>query len=366
MKRKLATLVFFLSLLSLAAADLHLVTEDFKISQTLEGGYFLWVRKKADIGSILLTESSADPAKRAHSYTLRNPDYNSLTGDERRILDGEFLESKDLYFLMDSTPEPHPELGEAFRIFIPYVVTYGYAWSRMGEIQVLDGTFLNIRTFERPYADYRGEYTDNPFKLQVRQRLLAEPEGRFMEETVDSFGSIAARGGGKALRSSGEEDLIEKIGDFIDGVDGKSLDLVLCLDTTKSMYNDMPALKERIVPLIAEHTGRFEGFRVGLLYYRDYMEAYLVKSFPFEDSLEAIQSHIDRVRVLGGRDIPEAVFEALYSGIHSYDWQAEERLIVLIGDAPPHPRPRGKVTAEMVYHDAEELGIEINTIILPQ
>ena len=340
MKRKLATLVFFLSLLSLAAADLHLVTEDFKISQTLEGGYFLWVRKKADIGSILLTESSADPAKRAHSYTLRNPDYNSLTGDERRILDGEFLESKDLYFLMDSTPEPHPELGEAFRIFIPYVVTYGYAWSRMGEIQVLDGTFLNIRTFERPYADYRGEYTDNPFKLQVRQMLLAEPEGRFMEETVDSFGSIAARGGGKALRSSGEEDLIEKIGDFIDGVDGKSLDLVLCLDTTKSMYNDMPALKERIVPLIAEHTGRFEGFRVGLLYYR--------------------------VRVLGGRDIPEAVFEALYSGIHSYDWQAEERLIVLIGDAPPHPRPRGKVTAEMVYHDAEELGIEINTIILPQ
>ncbi len=92
----------------------------------------------------------------------------------------------------------------------------------------------------------------------------------------------------------------------------------------------------------------------------------MVKSFPFEDSLEAIQDHIDRVRVLGGRDIPEAVFEALYSGIHSYDWQAEERLIILIGDAPPHPRPRGAVTAELVYHDAKELNIEINTIILPQ
>ena len=68
----------------------------------------------------------------------------------------------------------------------------------------------------------------------------------------------------------------------------------------------------------------------------------------------------------GGRDIPEAVNEALYEGIHEFDWSADSREIILIGDAPPHPRPRGKVTSQMVSDDAEAIGISINSIILPQ
>ena len=346
--------------------DLGMDSKDFRIEQSIEGGYHLWIRKKPDVNSVLLTESTADPARRAHSYTLRNPEYNRLNGDERRILDGKVLEGSGLYFLMDSTPEDHKELGKAFHIFIPYIVEYGYAWSRKGEIQILDGTFLNIRSFSKPYADYGGAYTDNPFMLRIKQLVIKEPEGEFMEEAVESFSGIAEKGGGKALRSSGKEDLIQRIGEIIDKTRGSSLDLVLALDTTRSMHDDMPALKKQIVPLIAEHTSRFSRSRVGLLYYRDYMEEYLVKPFPFQHDLDAIQSNIDAVRVLGGRDIPEAVFEALYSGIHSYDWQADSRLIILIGDAPPHPRPRGKITPEIVYQDAQARGIEINTIILPQ
>ena len=349
--------------------DLEVQLGDIRIEQSLEGGYHLWIRKKPDIKSVLLTESSADPDRRAHSYTLRNPDFHPVNGDERRILDGKFIESRELFFLMDSTPERASEPGEALHIFIPYLVVYGYVWSRSGEIQVIDGTFLNIRSFARPFADYEGTYLDNPFRLTVTQLPVADParpEGEFMEDAVESFSRIAEIGGGKALKSAGKEDLIERIGEIIDDTRGKSLDLVLALDTTRSMENDMPALKGKIVPLIAEHTSRFNKFRVGLLFFRDYFEQYLAKPLPFEHDLGTIQRYIDRVRVLGGRDIPEAVFEALYSGIHSYDWQADSRLIILIGDAPPHPRPRGKITEEMVYRDAKERGIEINTIILPQ
>ena len=47
------------------------------------------------------------------------------------MLNGEFLDpEKKLYSLIDSTPEPHDVLGSAFRIFIPYIVKYGYDWSR--------------------------------------------------------------------------------------------------------------------------------------------------------------------------------------------------------------------------------------------
>lgn len=349
--------------------DLKLAGSDLRIKQSLQGGYHLWIRKRGDINSVLLAESTADPDKKEDSYTLRNPMYHPVNGDEKRILDGKMMDPGKLFFLLDSTPEIHEELGKAFHIFIPYVVIYGYSWSREGEIQVLDGAFLNIRAFAKNYADYSAPYKDNPYVLRVTQlpaEIVEEADTTFMEAAVASFSGIAEEGGGKALRSAGGEDLIKKIDQVLGEAKGSSLDLVLALDTTRSMKNDMPHLRKQIVPLISKHSSRFSHYRLGLLFYRDYFEEYLVKPFPFVTSLEDIQKSIDRVRVAGGRDIPEAVFEALYSSIHYYNWQAESRLIILIGDAPPHPRPRGKITPEMVYKAAEAAGITINTIILPQ
>ena len=40
--------------------------------------------------------------------------------------------------------------------------------------------------------------------------------------------------------------------------------------------------------------------------------------------------------------------------------------MILIGDAPPHPRPRGKITKEMADQAAVERGLKLHAIILPQ
>jgi hypothetical protein len=120
-----------------------------------------------------------------------------------------------------------------------------------------------------------------------------------------------------------------------------------------------------VVPILREHTARFASSRIGLLLYRDYNDDYLVKPTPWVSDMAEVQRRIDAVQVGGGRDIPEAVYEALYASIHSYEWSAPARLVILIGDAPPHPLPRGKITREMVYRDAEADGIRIDTIILP-
>ncbi len=357
-----------------AAADsselpaLEVSVDMIRIEQDASGGYQLWIKKTPGIGSVLITESTADPSGKAAAYALRDTKKNSVNGGEKRLLDGKPLDpSQELYSLIDSTPEAHPELGQAFHIFIPYVVVYGYPWARQGEIQVLDGTFLNIRSFQKPYADYAGPYRDNPFKLQVVQKPLeGPPESNYMAETVDAYTDIAKKGGGETMFSTGEEDLPTKIAAALDSVKGDELDLVLALDTTDSMTNDMPHLRESLVPLIREHTSRFKVFRVGLLLYRDYLEEYLNKPLPFTADLNELQKLIDSVRVLGGRDIPEAIYEALYTSVLSYEWKSAARLIILVGDAPPHPRPRGKVTADMVFEAAKEKNVEITTIILPQ
>lgn len=352
----------------LSAQDLALGPDDLRIEQSIEGGYLLRVRRKPGVGSVMLVESTEDPDRRTASYSLRDPVHRPTNGDERRLLDGEFLEPDGRgYFIVDSTPEPDPELGEAFRLFIPYLVTYGYPWSRSGEVMVLDGTYLNVRAFAKPYCDYTGPFVDNPFTVKVTQRPLpGPPEGNFMPEAVDAFRSISEKGNGGALYSSGEADILEKLDRVLDSVRGKTVELVLAIDTTESMANDLAALKAMLPPLVSKHAARCESFRLGFVYYRDYFEEYLTRIVQFKDGADAVGQELQRIRVNGGRDIPEAVFEALYAGVTGFEWQADERLVVLIGDAPPHPKPRGSVTEAMVYREAEARGVKLHTIILPQ
>ncbi|MFP4383857.1 MAG: hypothetical protein ACLFST_02840 [Spirochaetia bacterium] len=369
-KKFLIPAVFCVFTVSLFSLDLSLASEDIVIKQSLEGGYYLHIRKKPDIDSVIITESTEDPEHRAATYSWRNPVFHPENGNEKRMLDGEFLPAdRQIYSLIDSTPEKSPYFDEAFKIFIPYVVIYGYSWSRNGEILVVDGTYFSIRTFAKPYGNYEAGYQDNPFILRVTQK--SEPEekealGNYMDDTVRDFSEIALEGRGDTKFSKGEADVLDKIAEIIEKAPGKTLDLVLALDTTQSMENDIPYLQRELLPLLRERTGRFERFRFGMVMYRDYLEEYLTRVIGFQNSLDSVQSMLDGLTVFGGRDIPEAVYEALYTGIIRFPWQSDSRLIILIGDAPPHPRPRGSITKEMVYSEALKQNVTINTIILPQ
>jgi len=314
---------------------------------------------QAATASVLLTESSADPQQRLHSYALRTTRSNAINSTETRLLDGVALPA-GLNSIVDSTPERHVDLNEAFHLFIPYEVEYGYAWTRRGSIAVGDGTYLNIRTFTRAHADYRGGYRDNPFLLRVVQRAVSAPS----DEAAAAFADIARNNHGHALVSTGEGDLLVQLDALLSGFDGTNLDLVLALDTTKSMENDMPFLRRDLVGLVKEHVARFDSVRIGVLLYRDYGEAYLTRAGPFALGTAALQAALDQVTVGGGRDLPEAVYEALDAGVAAYDWQADARHLVLIGDAPPHQRARGTVTRESVFAAAKAVDLCVHTIIV--
>lgn len=366
MRRWFTVSLLLIGLTAVSAQDLTITTDDLRIEQTTQGGYVLTVRKLPDLESVLLTESTEDPERELASYAYRNPDYHPMNGDERRMLNGEFLDN-DLHSIIDSTPEGDEEFGQAFKLFIPWVVEFGYPWSRQGETQVVDGTYINIRAFPERYASYAGGFRDNPFEISVAQRdLEEEPEENYMSETVAEYERISAESDGTARRSTGREDVVNQIGEMIREATGASLDLVLAIDTTESMEDDVPFLKENLIPLVTETTSEFERFRLGLVYYKDYFEEYLIQQYDFQEDLSLAQRVVDTIRVNGGRDIPEAVNEALYSAVTGFPWEADERLVILIGDAPPHPRPRGNVTPEKVRQVAGERSVQLNTIILPQ
>lgn len=352
-----------------AAGGLLSVTpEDLRIEQRVDGGYHLFIRKTAGIGSVLLTESTKDPDGKTANYAYRAAEWEATNGDETRLIDGKPIPKESRIFsLIDSTPERDAAFGEAFHIRVPYVVQWGYAWTRNGETYVVDGTFLNIRAFALPYGDYRGAFRDNPFVLRVTQKPLeGPPEGNFMKDTVDAFTEIATAGKGEVVFSTGADDVVPKIAKILEEAKGKSVDLVLALDTTSSMKDDIDSVRRMLIPMLQGIIADFSSFRVGMVLYKDYFEEYMTLNMKFTADFAVFQRNLNAIRVSGGRDIPEAVYEALHAAATEFPWDADERIVVLIGDAPPHPRQRGTVSKGMVEREAEKRGLRLNVIILPQ
>ena len=364
--------VGFLSVF-LEAEDLSLSKEDLLVIQNPKGGYHLYIKAKPDIKSVLLTETTKDPDLKLDNYAYRDPNYNEINGDEKRLLNGEFLlPEKKLYSLIDSTPEKNTPLGEAYHIWIPYIILYGYDWSRSGEIEVKDGTFFNIRTFAKPYGDYTGNFQDNPFTLRVTQKPVEKdppPDLSYSDEAVKTFTDLADTTEGEMIYAKGPEDILSTIKEILKKGEKDHLDLLFALDSTESMKDDIEEVRKNISSMLAEILPQYKTYRIALVLYKDYREDFLVReACVFTDNLKKFEKALYGFRVFGGRDIPEAVYEGLFLGLRQ-SWRAldadVDKKLILIGDAPPHPKPRGKVTKEDVDKLAAEKGVKIYPIILP-
>ncbi len=329
-----------------------------------DSGLHLWVENKAGIGSILITDHTDDPAKKQHVYALRAASYNIYNGDEKRLLEGRALPSS-LHSLIDSTPESNPYFPRgAFHIFIPFTVVYGYPWSRSGSKNIGKGSWLNIRTFRKPYGDYSGAFQDNPFVLSMSRlpEKAEEAEGT-KEPPADeelSGPPLIEEEEKPAAAISALSNIDQKIDDLM----RNNIDVALVLDTTISMRDNVEFLRSELIPLVKQKVARFDSFRIGVVLYRDYGEEYLVKPFEFNSDLGEVQKLLDGIRVRGGGDKPEAVYEGIYAALTDLKWQSTKRLVIQVGDAPPHPKPKGKVTETMVLAKSQEMLVQLQQINL--
>ncbi|WP_308635666.1 VWA domain-containing protein [Paenibacillus silvisoli] len=142
------------------------------------------------------------------------------------------------------------------------------------------------------------------------------------------------------------------------------VDLMLVVDTTGSMQDELDFLKTELKDVVAralQDNGQQLGIRVSANFYRDRNDDYVVKDYPFTKDIDTVVKQLSQQSAGGGGDFPEAVDEALENAIQDHDWSgdARARLLFLVLDAPPHhERKVTKQLHELVETAAAE-GIRI-------
>ncbi|MCB6177752.1 VWA domain-containing protein [Rhodobacter sp. Har01] len=122
------------------------------------------------------------------------------------------------------------------------------------------------------------------------------------------------------------------------------LDLVLVVDTTGSMADEIAFLQKELVGATRAAARKAPGvsIRYGLVAYRDQGDDYVVKSYGFTGDGGTMAGWLRGLTADGGGDYPEAAAAALRAGL-GLDWRRGkgERLLIHVADAPPHDSDAG-------------------------
>ncbi|CAI2181312.1 11012_t:CDS:1 [Funneliformis geosporum] len=120
-----------------------------------------------------------------------------------------------------------------------------------------------------------------------------------------------------------------------------NVDLCFVLDCTGSMSSHISAAKDCIIQVVdyMERTNPSIKIWVGFCGYRDYCDGHKrLETFNFTDSYDQFRRYVRNVQATGGGDVPEDVLGGLNAAITKMNWSHTTRVILHVGDAPPHGR----------------------------
>ena len=209
-------------------------------------------------------------------------------------------------------------------------------------LKVVDGE-------QRPVAGAKVQLYDGPRLLYEGQTVS---DGRVLffpslagATQLQALHAIVSRGNTAVeanVNLAGPEQTIS-MSELKDNTGPVALDLVFLLDATGSMSDEIAEIKAT-VGSIAQRIEQLPGSsapRFGLVAFRDRGDEYVTRSWDFTSDISRFGMNLSNVSAGGGGDTPESVNAGLYEAINLAGWADNSsgqhlRMIVLVGDAPPH------------------------------
>jgi hypothetical protein len=147
---------------------------------------------------------------------------------------------------------------------------------------------------------------------------------------------------------------------------GPRIEVAFVLDTTGSMGGLIDGAKRRIWSIarrIGEGRPRPD-LRIALVAYRDLGDAYVTRTYDFSRDMDEVSGRLAEFRADGGGDGPEHVSAALHDAVHRLTWSSGRslRMIVLVGDAPPHVDYQDGFDYRRHVGEARQKGIVVESI----
>jgi len=145
--------------------------------------------------------------------------------------------------------------------------------------------------------------------------------------------AIASGGGGQQVQFTQRSD----------AVGAKKLDLMLVIDTTGSMSDEIRYLQAELQSILSSLRARHPGLdiRVGFVFYRDVGDDYVTQTVPLTRDFNRAQAELGQRWAGGGGDYPEAMDQAMVRAA-GQDWRPDAvKSLLLVADAPPHDQNVG-------------------------
>lgn len=132
----------------------------------------------------------------------------------------------------------------------------------------------------------------------------------------------------------------------------RKLDLMLAIDTTGSMGDEIRYLQSELAAILDGVRARHPGLdlRIGFVFYRDLGDDYVTSTLPLTRDFAAAQGELRQRWAGGGGDYPEAMDQAMIRAA-GQSWRPDAvKSLLLVADAPPHD-----ANVAMTWRAAEHL-----------
>lgn len=114
------------------------------------------------------------------------------------------------------------------------------------------------------------------------------------------------------------------------------MDIVFSFDTTGSMAPCIAEVRRRLDETVGRLFREFSDLRIGIIAHGDYCDNQIYEYRDLTTSEEEIRIFIKSAANTGGGDSDEC-YEYILHLVNNFNWQSSQKILIMIGDASPHP-----------------------------